>query len=408
MRCFPRKVGATWHCYFECRGVRYSSSLRTTDEKEAEIRMAPIMDTLYRVERGSLEIPEGADVKSFIVSGGKATAKVKRPSQSGDDAKPLGLGELFDSYFKGLTRDAKAAGSIKTERIHTGHLRKMIGENRAADDLALDAIQKYVDRRARKVARTTILKEIATLRFVLRWAAKRGLTKHEPSWKTTDLTLPKAHERAPFQTIDQIEKQIARGGLSDEQQAELWECLWLDQKQTLECLTWVEANADRPFVLPMFAIAAYTGMRRGEIIRSEISDWDIAGRIVHCRGRKSDKSKSFTRRDIPIHDELAKVMKDWFADHPGGKWAIADEHGEQLTVNVASWVLRQTVDGGPWKMLPGWHCFRHSLASNMASAGTDARIINSILGHADGSDMERRYRHLLPSKRDDAIRELFS
>lgn len=370
--------------------------------------MAPITEALFRIERGSLEIPAGADVKAFVLSGGKATAKVKRPSQSGADAKPLGLGELFDSYFATLTRDAKAAGSIKTEKIHAGHLRKAIGEKRSADDLALETVQRYVDKRARKVTRTTILKEIATLRFILRWSAKRGLVGREPTWRTADLTLPKGHERPPFQTIDQIEKQIAKGGLSDEQQANLWECLWLDQARTLECLAWVKANARRPFVYPMFAVAVFTGMRRGEIIRSELADWDLAGRIVHCRGRKSDKSKTFTRREIPIHDDLAETMEVWFADHPGGKWAVTDERGEQLTVDVASWVFRQTVDGGPWKILPGWHCFRHSLASNMASAGTDARIINAILGHADGSDMERRYRHLLPSKRNDAIRSLFT
>ena len=54
----------------------------------------------------------------------------------------------------------------------------------------------------------------------------------------------------------------------------------------------------------------------------------------------------------------------------------------------------------------GWHTFRHSLASNMASAGVDQRIINETLGHHT-KEMERRYRHLLPKKQADALHGLF-
>jgi hypothetical protein len=50
MRCFLRRVkskkGDWWHVAFDFGGVSYTQSLRTKNEREAEIRIGPIKDTL--------------------------------------------------------------------------------------------------------------------------------------------------------------------------------------------------------------------------------------------------------------------------------------------------------------------------------------------------------------------------
>ena len=70
MRCFVRKVRKGYHAAFDWAGVSYTHSLRTQDEREAEVRIGPIRDTLYRLEQGTLQMPQGADRKAFILSGG--------------------------------------------------------------------------------------------------------------------------------------------------------------------------------------------------------------------------------------------------------------------------------------------------------------------------------------------------
>lgn len=65
---------------------------------------------------------------------------------------------------------------------------------------------------------------------------------------------------------------------------------------------------------------------------------------------------------------------------------------------MASKYFRQALGGGRWSVLRGFHVFRHSLASIMASKGIDQRIINDILGHST-EEMELRYRHLFPKNR---------
>jgi integrase len=283
----------------------------------------------------------------------------------------------------------------------------VLGPKRKFDTIGVDVLQRYVDKRTSEgVVRDTIRKELATLRGVWSWAFKRKHVSVASTWKMSDLTLPKSHEKPPFQTWDQITRKIQRGGLSDAKQAALWECLWLDQTQTLECLEWVREHARYPFIYPTFAFAAYTGARRGEIVRSDRDDWDFDGAIVTLRQRKADKSKEFTRREVPIHPNLDKIMKAWFEAHPGGQWTIADEDGLPLGGSKSTKFFRATLKGSKWEVLRGWHVFRHSLASNMASAGTDQRIINSILGHHT-EEMERRYRHLLPSTQEHALSSLF-
>ena len=71
----PRRVKENWHAAFDFGGVSYTHSLRTQDQQEAEVRIGPIRDTLYRLESGTLVLPQGANPKTFITSSGNHTKK---------------------------------------------------------------------------------------------------------------------------------------------------------------------------------------------------------------------------------------------------------------------------------------------------------------------------------------------
>lgn len=394
--------------HFRYAGQQLNRVEKVDSERHAQRMVALVEETLNDLKRGKLVLPPDADAKVFIMTGGKVE---KRPDPVADPlheaAKPATIGAIFDTYAKTLTPGSKEASSIDTEEIHGRHFRRVLGADCKFESLALDVLQKYVDKRAVEgVVRETIRKELTTLRVVWGWAFKRKHVESPLAWKLSDLTLPKAHEPMPFQTWEQIARKIKRGGLTDDQKGELWEALWLDQEQTVECLKWVREHARYPFLYPMFAFAAYTGARRGEIIRSERDDWDFDAGIVAIRQKKADKSKSFTRRNVPIHRDLAEAMKSWFENHPGGTYTIATEEGLPIGGRMATKYFRGAVKGGKWNVLHGWHTFWHSLASNLASAGTDQRIINEILGHHT-EEMERRYRHLLPRKKEHALNAIF-
>lgn len=394
--------------HFRYDGKQLNRVEKVESERHAQRIVALVEETLIDLERGKLTLPAGADAKTFILTGGKVE---KRPQPVADplQTKPAHatIKAVFDTYTQTLTPGSKEANSLDTEAIHERHFKRVLGSERSFSTLDVQTIQKYVDKRAKEgVVRETIRKELTTLRVVWGWAFKRQHVASPLSWKIADLTLPKTGEKPPFQTWEQIVRKIERGGLTADQQANLWECLWLDQQQTLECLVWVREHARQPFLYPMFAFAAYTGARRGEIIRSERDDWDFDARTVTIRQKKADRSKSFTRRNVPIHPDLVEVMQEWFKNHPGGPWTIANEEGLPVSGRMATKYFRGVVRGGKWDVLHGFHTFRHSLASNLASSAVDQRLINEILGHHT-EEMERRYRHLLPQKKEHTLSSLF-
>lgn len=156
----------------------------------------------------------------------------------------------------------------------------------------------------------------------------------------------------------------------------------------------------------MFAFAGYTGVRRGEMLRSERDDWDFDAGVVSIRQKKADNTKTFTRRSIPIHAVLSGIMREWFQATPCCQWAISTGIGNPIGPRMSTKYFRATVARGKWAVLHGWHVFRHSLASNMAVAGVDQRDINSILGHHT-EEMERRYRRLCPRQQEHALNAMF-
>jgi integrase len=406
-RDFNPKTGKA-RLFFRYAGKQYNKTIRVRDDNEARRACALVEETIQDLERGKLVMPPEADPALFLLSGAKVTAKPGPVSEAfHDEPRPLTLGDVFATYSETLTPGSKETNTISTESVHARHFRRLLGDKTTFDSLGVDTLQRYVDKRSREgVGRETIHKELSTLRIVWSWALKRRHITRPLTWKMADLTLPKADEKPPFQTWDQITRRIERGDLSDEEQAALWGCLWLDQEQTRDCLAWVKEQDHYPFIYPMFAFAAFTGARRSEMLCSERDDWDFMTGIVSIRQKKADKSKTFTRRHVPIHPSLAEVMQTWFGHHPGGPWTIATDDGSQIGPRMATKYFRRTVKGGKWEVLRGWHVFRHSLGSNMASEGVDQRVINEILGHHT-EEMERRYRHLLPQNKAQALQRLF-
>jgi len=56
-------------CSLRLGSVSYTHSLRTQDEREAEVRIGQIRDMLYRLEQGTLQMPQGGGSQGFHTLG---------------------------------------------------------------------------------------------------------------------------------------------------------------------------------------------------------------------------------------------------------------------------------------------------------------------------------------------------
>lgn len=384
------------------RLIRHPLSTRDKDEAE-EIRLR-FERRLKLYEAGDLVVPDGTELIPFLIDG-------KQPMKAKPVTPVVTLSELFRRYNAEVSPQGKEGVTRCTESHHLAHLLRLMGPSQAVSTINTAVLQRYVDRRSRErgrrgggVAQVTIRKELATLRMISNWAVHREIIAHPI--RLTGMAFSKSRPKHPFQTMEQVCRQVDRGGLSEMEVDELWDSVFLTRSQIDQLLEEVSALETSPYVYPMFVFAAMTGARRSEMLRSRIDDFDFEGGFVRIREKKRDVSRVVTFRTVPIAPLLARLMKDWFARHPGGQHTLTANGTGSLGLQTAAWAFRGTLAGTRWEKLRGWHTFRHSFCSNCAAAGVDQRLINEWVGHQT-EEMVRRYRHLFPDQQRQAIALVF-
>jgi len=249
-------------------------SLQTTDRSEAEALRGTVENTLTAIERGWLTVPDGTDFGDFLISGGKSVAK---PTVQ----RVVTLAQLFERYFASLPAGSLEDTTLGAMRIYERQLYRVLKKSFPIQQLSSTNLQHYVDRRSkdkglrgRRVTPVTIRKAVVALRTVWNWGVNNKLLTGR--FPHAGVKYPKATEKPPFQTMKEIEAQIARGKLSKAEESDLWDCLFLTVSEIAELLDYVKRHARHSFIYPMFVFAAHTGARRSEIVRSRLTDIDLA------------------------------------------------------------------------------------------------------------------------------------
>ena len=265
---------------FTVAGVSYNRSLgKITSDRpeqakaEAEATLARVEKTLGLIAEGIITLDDVADPGRFIVTGGRDTGRSKAPTVRT-------LQNLIDAAKSHTPDGAKEARTHETDELHRSHLLRLIGGSTPLRSLTPSVVQAYIVARSAEAYRggaistQTIRKEVGRLRADWNRALDLKLLGGlGPPIK--GLLYEKDAAKPPFRTWEDIQATLDRGGLSDGERAELWETLFLRVKEVEEVLEFVRAKANYPFVHPMFALVAYTGARRSEMIRSRVEDIDF-------------------------------------------------------------------------------------------------------------------------------------
>jgi len=388
---------------------KFFRSLKTSDETVANAKLWRANETLRRLEQGDLVIPAGAtfdEAFDFIVSGGKQIAEP-------DLVADVTLEQIKKDYFAELPKGAKEDSSVATEKTHAGHFIRILGGSVPIRSLGVSQLQRYVSerrkhdgQRGKKIQPPTIKKEIQTFKQL--WDFARVRQYVEGDCPTLHVRLPKPDQKPPFHTWAQIEAAIKKGGLTELQIKELWDSLFLGEKEVQELLVWVKKNAEHPFAYAMFAFTALTGARRSEIIRSQVRDFQPENGLVLIREKKRRHDVSISFRRVQLHAQLKEIMAEWFHIHPGGPHTICtppdfqrskkkSDFPQPLTESQAHDHFKRALADSKWKVVRGFHVLRHSFASICAMKGIHQSIIDSWLGHQT-EEMRNRYRHLFPEE----------
>jgi integrase len=403
-----------YHIRFRFGGREYKKSLRIRNRADAEAARNLAEVTIHRLHTGQTTVPDGVDTGDFITSGGTLEAPPSAPGEP--DAEPVALPStrtLTDAYGESV-RNIMAPSYHYSQMMHLRHLLRFLGGQAdvSCDQVTFHDLDRYLKKRLGERHENTAERERITLMQFYKWVVQQKHLAQSPAVGLTRIV--GGEDPDNFKTLAEIKEIIERGGLSDEEVLGLWECLYLNPKEIAGLLATVRRNAQVDYSYLLHAIPAYTGMRRGEVLRFRWLDVSFTDNYITARSRKQSRRKKESTRQIDLHPELKKELLAWRDKRPRGQLVICDvdslEPINNDRANRCFWgPMRHTewcLNNARHWFKVGFHSYRHSFASNLAAAGVDQRIIDRFMGHQTEA-MRKRYQHLFPNNRRSAI-ESFS
>lgn len=353
----------------------------------------------YRVAV-SYTASDGSYKQVFRTAYGKdAAAELERKLieefKKGTPSARLTVSELVGKYLDAKRHEVRATTFDKSAQIFRTHLLPALGDERI-DRLNAQRLGAWKNCVSDGPLGITMRKNLyKELNACLNWAVKYDYIPQNPLRKVGNFKDANAVEDAPEQlhyyTPDQFSA-FARAALDDA----------------------VDSGDWRYYVF--FAIAYYTGMRKGEINALRWSDVDLDRALIHVRRSVAQKLKGddvetppknkSSYRDLQIPRPLLSVLADQrvrqqlsagFSDDlrvAGGMSTLRDSSIERHNTLYASRA------GIPHIRI---HDFRHSHASLLANEGINIQEIARRLGHSNPEITWKVYAHLYPREEERAV-----
>ncbi len=154
---------------------------------------------------------------------------------------------------------------------------------------------------------------------------------------------------------------------------------------------------DDPIALRDWAAAEMlyaTGMRVGELAGIDVSDVDLAGRLVRVMG------KGAKERVIPFGVPAARAAREWLergrpalplSAAANSAFLVGRKGGRVDQRQIREAVHRLSALSGVADVAP--HALRHTAATHLVTGGSDLRSVQEVLGHASLSTTQR-YTHV--------------
>jgi integrase len=229
-----------------------------------------------------------------------------------------------------------------------------------AREISRRTVAEYISARSEAVAPGTVQKEVSVLKHALRLAVEWELLNVNPAQGAKLPKLPEGRTRYLSPT---------------------------ELKSALEAAPeWMRAP---------LALAAFTGMRRGELLGLRWVDVDLAGRRVYLR-----ETKNGSLRVLALNGLAVSVLASLPPSTPGDA-VLQGVDGQKLSVYT------RRLFAGLGIADASFHSLRHTAASWLVMQGVDLYAVGQLLGHRTPR-MTQRYAHLSPQYMAGAVGKLDS
>lgn len=141
-----------------------------------------------------------------------------------------------------------------------------------------------------------------------------------------------------------------------------------------------------------------SGMRLSECLNLKLEDIELDKKMAWVRGGKGGKD-----RIVILSDNVINELKNYIKKKHIEKGIIFRGINETMSPRTAQKIIKSTAIRAGIKKRVTPHTLRHSFATHLLENGTDIRLIQDLLGHADLSTTQI-YTHVS----DDAKRKVVS
>jgi integrase len=278
------------------------------------------------------------------------------------------LADFADLWEKQVLMHFKPSSKKAAESHLRTYVRPWLGQVRL-EDLSVQRQQTFVGQLSQRVSRKTVLNVLATLGSILRTAKAWGYCCH--ILNVSDLVLPadEIRKQARFFTADEVKR--------------------------------ILAIASEPY-RTMFAIAAMTGLRAGEVLGLQREDLDLDRQLLHVRrsawcGREQSVKTRSSSAPVAMPAILAEILREYLAS-----WKPNEKGFLFVTRNGRPPSSNKVVEYGLWPVLDalkipraGMHSFRHCHASLLIDTGANPKVAQQQMRHSDARITLEAYTHVI-------------
>lgn len=174
-----------------------------------------------------------------------------------------------------------------------------------------------------------------------------------------------------------------------------------------------KAGADAAYWIPLLGL--YTGARVGELAQLRSIDIErdagVPMLLITDEGDGQRVKTAASIRKVPLHNELIRLgFLDYVASRQGygnvPLWPALPQRKGKPGGYFSHWfgIYRRSLGFGQH---PDFHCFRHTVRSQLVGAGVAEALIDTLVGHeVAGSTGAKVYTHRAPKTLADAIQLL--
>jgi len=350
-----------WHAKYQKPDDRWTHhSLRTPNKATAQIRFSQFLKQL--------------EDRELLFS----------------DLRPLRLAEFAEEYLRHVKSHKSASWYSKQQYYLRGTILPFFGPDTLTTQITSRKIEQYAEWRRTTVKGTTVNKELACIRHMMKKAEEWGHLASSPARKVKDLPDDsQVHER--FLMPQEYALMLSRAAAN-----------------TIE--PWTLPNERFEDLMEFIMFDCNTGLRVSEVLTLEFADIDWDRRVLRVRNKPhlDFHVKNYQERHIRLNSQAHTALQSMLVKrHPESDFVFHRKDGSRWTNVHDSFdrlVKRCELQAEPPFNIT-LHTLRHTFGSWLAIAGVPLRAIQKLMGHNSIVTTER-YAHLSGESLTSAVQKI--